>query len=126
MAADLIGGRALIVNAVDVEAAALWRRRRFIPSAFIDATHAKCRRSQVDCANFIAARDIRVRTSYVVQCRGKSQNIVHGAPSALRWILIPLPLVAFGILSIGAGLVLAFSATSPRSIRVSCEASEPL
>jgi GNAT superfamily N-acetyltransferase len=32
MAADLIGGRALIVNAVDVEAAAFWRRRGFIPS----------------------------------------------------------------------------------------------
>jgi hypothetical protein len=31
-AADLIGGRALIVNAVDVEAAAFWRRRGFIPS----------------------------------------------------------------------------------------------
>lgn len=32
MAADLIGGRALIVNAVDVEAAMFWRRRGFIPS----------------------------------------------------------------------------------------------
>ena len=31
-ASDLIGGRALIVNAVDVEAAAFWRRRGFIPS----------------------------------------------------------------------------------------------
>lgn len=31
-AAGLIGGRALIVNAVDVEAAAFWRRRGFIPS----------------------------------------------------------------------------------------------
>ena len=31
-AADLIGGRALIVNAVDVEAATFWRRRGFIPS----------------------------------------------------------------------------------------------
>jgi GNAT superfamily N-acetyltransferase len=31
-AADLIGGRALIVNAVDIEAAAFWRRRGFIPS----------------------------------------------------------------------------------------------
>jgi GNAT superfamily N-acetyltransferase len=31
-AARLIGGRALIVNAVDEEAAALWRRRGFIPS----------------------------------------------------------------------------------------------
>jgi GNAT superfamily N-acetyltransferase len=31
-AADLIGGRALIVNAVDVEAAAFWQRRGFIPS----------------------------------------------------------------------------------------------
>src|SRR3984893_12891049 len=31
-AADLIGGRALIVNAVDGEAAAFWRRRGFIPS----------------------------------------------------------------------------------------------
>ena len=32
MAAGLIGGRALIVNAVDVEAGAFWRRRGFIPS----------------------------------------------------------------------------------------------
>ena len=32
MAANLIGGRALIVNAVDVEAAHFWRRRGFIPS----------------------------------------------------------------------------------------------
>jgi GNAT superfamily N-acetyltransferase len=31
-AAGLIGGRALIVNAIDVEAAAFWRRRGFIPS----------------------------------------------------------------------------------------------
>jgi GNAT superfamily N-acetyltransferase len=31
-AAGLIGGRALIVNAVDVEAQAFWRRRGFIPS----------------------------------------------------------------------------------------------
>jgi hypothetical protein len=31
-AADLIGGRALVVNAVDVEAAAFWRRRGFIAS----------------------------------------------------------------------------------------------
>ena len=31
-AARLIGGRALIVNAVDEEAAAFWRRRGFIPS----------------------------------------------------------------------------------------------
>ena len=31
-AARLIGGRALIVNAVDVEAAAFWGRRGFIPS----------------------------------------------------------------------------------------------
>ena len=31
-AAGLIGGRALIVNAVDAEAAAFWRRRGFIPS----------------------------------------------------------------------------------------------
>jgi GNAT superfamily N-acetyltransferase len=31
-AASLIGGRALIVNAVDVEAAAFWVRRGFIPS----------------------------------------------------------------------------------------------
>jgi GNAT superfamily N-acetyltransferase len=31
-AADLIGGRALIVNAVDVEAAAFWARRGFIAS----------------------------------------------------------------------------------------------
>ncbi|WP_438816432.1 GNAT family N-acetyltransferase [Taklimakanibacter lacteus] len=31
-AAGLIGGRALIVNAVDVEAAEFWRRRGFIPS----------------------------------------------------------------------------------------------
>jgi GNAT superfamily N-acetyltransferase len=31
-AASLIGGRALIVNAVDVEAAAFWARRGFLPS----------------------------------------------------------------------------------------------
>ena len=31
-AAGLIGGRALIVNAVDVEAQAFWGRRGFIPS----------------------------------------------------------------------------------------------
>jgi GNAT superfamily N-acetyltransferase len=31
-AADLIGGRALIVNAVDIEAAEFWRRRGFIAS----------------------------------------------------------------------------------------------
>ena len=31
-AASLVGGRALIVNAVDVEAAAFWVRRGFIPS----------------------------------------------------------------------------------------------
>jgi GNAT superfamily N-acetyltransferase len=31
-AARLIGGRALIVNAVDAEAAAFWRRRGFMPS----------------------------------------------------------------------------------------------
>jgi|SRR5579872_6977677 len=30
--ASLIGGRALIVNAVDMEAAAFWRRRGFLPS----------------------------------------------------------------------------------------------
>jgi GNAT superfamily N-acetyltransferase len=31
-AAGLIGGRALIVNAVDIDAAAFWRRRGFVPS----------------------------------------------------------------------------------------------
>lgn len=31
-AASLIGGRALIVNAVDIEAADFWKRRGFIPS----------------------------------------------------------------------------------------------
>lgn len=31
-AASLIGGRALLVNAVDEEAAAFWRRRGFLPS----------------------------------------------------------------------------------------------
>jgi GNAT superfamily N-acetyltransferase len=31
-AAELIGGRALVVNAVDPEAAAFWRRRGFLPS----------------------------------------------------------------------------------------------
>jgi hypothetical protein len=31
-AAGLIGGRALIVNAVDIEAQAYWQRRGFIPS----------------------------------------------------------------------------------------------
>jgi len=34
-AADLIGGRALVVNAVDVEAAGFWRRRGFIASRTI-------------------------------------------------------------------------------------------
>ncbi|MDR3518240.1 MAG: GNAT family N-acetyltransferase [Azospirillaceae bacterium] len=32
MAAKLVGGRALLVNAVDSEAAAFWRRRGFLPS----------------------------------------------------------------------------------------------
>jgi GNAT superfamily N-acetyltransferase len=32
MAASLIGGRAFIVNAVDIEAAHFWKRRGFIPS----------------------------------------------------------------------------------------------
>jgi GNAT superfamily N-acetyltransferase len=31
-AANLIGGRALLVNAIDDEAAAFWRRRGFLPS----------------------------------------------------------------------------------------------
>ena len=31
-AANLVGGRALVVNAVDGEAAAFWRRRGFLPS----------------------------------------------------------------------------------------------
>ncbi len=31
-ASDLIGGRALMVNAIDDEAAAFWRRRGFLPS----------------------------------------------------------------------------------------------
>jgi GNAT superfamily N-acetyltransferase len=31
-AASLVGGRALLVNAIDVEAAEFWRRRGFIPS----------------------------------------------------------------------------------------------
>ena len=31
-AAGLIGGRALMVNAVNMEAAAFWQRRGFIPS----------------------------------------------------------------------------------------------
>ena len=31
-AAALIGGRALVVNAVDAEAAEFWRRRGFLPS----------------------------------------------------------------------------------------------
>jgi GNAT superfamily N-acetyltransferase len=31
-AADLVGGRALIVNAVDIEAAQFWKRRGFLPS----------------------------------------------------------------------------------------------
>jgi MFS family permease len=50
---------------------------------------------------------------------GNNQALQVGAESlsaaiggALAGILIPLPLVAFGILLIGAGLVLAFSATS--------------
>lgn len=32
MAASLVGGRALIVNAIDDEAAAFWQRRGFVPS----------------------------------------------------------------------------------------------
>jgi hypothetical protein len=32
LAADLIGGRALMVNAVDNEAFEFWKRRGFIPS----------------------------------------------------------------------------------------------
>lgn len=32
VAARLIGGRALVVNAIDVEAADFWRRRGFVPS----------------------------------------------------------------------------------------------
>jgi GNAT superfamily N-acetyltransferase len=31
-AAGLVGGRALMVNAVDIDAAAFWKRRGFIPS----------------------------------------------------------------------------------------------
>ena len=31
-AAELIGGRALLVNAIDEDAAAFWRRRGFLPS----------------------------------------------------------------------------------------------
>jgi hypothetical protein len=31
-AANLVGGRALIVNAIDIEAAGFWARRGFIPS----------------------------------------------------------------------------------------------
>jgi hypothetical protein len=50
---------------------------------------------------------------------GNNQALQVGAESlsaaiggALAGILIPLPLVAFGILLIGAGLVLALSSTS--------------
>jgi hypothetical protein len=50
---------------------------------------------------------------------GNNQALQVGAESlsaaiggALAGILIPLPLVVFGILLIGAGLVLAFSTTS--------------
>jgi hypothetical protein len=32
MAAGLIGGRALMLNAVDIEAAEFWKRRGFMPS----------------------------------------------------------------------------------------------
>jgi hypothetical protein len=32
MAARLVGGRALVVHAVDSEAAAFWRQRGFLPS----------------------------------------------------------------------------------------------
>jgi len=32
MAVELVGGRALMVNAVDEEAAGFWRRRGFLPS----------------------------------------------------------------------------------------------
>jgi len=54
---------------------------------------------------------------------GNNQALQVGAESlsaaiggALAGILIPLPLVAFGILLIGAGLVLAFSAASRSSV----------
>jgi len=54
---------------------------------------------------------------------GNNQALQVGAESlsaaiggALAGILIPLPLVGFGILLIGAGLVLAFSTTSRPTI----------
>ena len=50
-AAALIGGRALMVNAVDDEAAAFWRRRGFIPSKDDALTRF---RSMVDVAASLA------------------------------------------------------------------------
>ncbi len=52
VAASLIGGRALIVNAVDIEAAHFWRRRGFIPSKDDPLTLLK---SLADIAASIAA-----------------------------------------------------------------------
>jgi GNAT superfamily N-acetyltransferase len=53
-AAGLIGGRALIVHAVDVEAANYWKRRGFIPSK--DDPMILCR-SLADIAASIMSRD---------------------------------------------------------------------
>ena len=51
-AAGLIGGRALMVNAIDGEAAAFWRRRGFLPSRDDDLTLF---RSMADIAASIRA-----------------------------------------------------------------------
>jgi hypothetical protein len=43
---------------------------------------------------------------------GRAESLSAAIGGALAWILIALPLVAFGVLLIGAGLALAFSTTS--------------
>jgi hypothetical protein len=53
----LIGGRALVVNAVDAEAAAFWRRRAFLPSRDDPFTLF---RSIADIAESLAAAGIPV------------------------------------------------------------------
>jgi len=53
-AADLIGGRALVVNAIDDEAAAFWRRRGFLPSK---DDPLRLFRSMADIAASIRATD---------------------------------------------------------------------
>lgn len=53
-AAALVGGRALMVNAIDVEAAEFWQRRGFLPSK--DAPLVLFRSIAAIAASIIAAR----------------------------------------------------------------------